>query len=174
MIVSASKRSVSHSVRGSGNRSPSDDTLQALKDARERRTLGERSPQQLDHLLDGFGFRVGVSGRPALTDEKANMPDDAVADLAESREVDEQPLLEQRRQRAVQVGRLCKLPQFLDQPRRRISGTEEIGEDAETIRDLPPETECARLLFRQFIGHSTPYLCRATNVGEKRVGAVRH
>ena len=73
------------------------------------------------------------------------MPDDAVADLAESREMDEEPLLEQRRQRAVQVGRLRKLPEFLDQPRRRIGGTEEIGEDAETILDFAPEAKRARL-----------------------------
>jgi hypothetical protein len=60
----------------------------------------------------------------------------------------EEPLLEQRRQRAVQVGRLRKLPEFLDQPRRCISGTEEIGEYAETICDLAPETKRARLLVR--------------------------
>ena len=121
-------------------------TLEALEDLRERRALGEGPPQHLDHLLDSLGSRVGVSGRPALADEKADVPDDAVADLAESREMDEEPLLEQRRQRAVQVGRLRKLPEFLDQPRRRISGTEEIGEDAETIGDLAPETKRARLL----------------------------
>ena len=88
-----------------------------------------------------------------MADEKADVPDNAVADLAESREVDEQSLLEQRRQRAVQVGGLRKLPQFLRKPRRGISGTEEIGEDAETIRDLAPETKRARLLVRQFIHH---------------------
>ena len=148
MIVSASKRSVSHSLRGSGNRPPRDKTLEALEDLRERRTLGEGPPQQLDHLLDRLGSGVGVSGRPALADEKADVPDDAVADLAESREMDEEPLLEQRRQWAVQVRRLRKLPEFLDQPRRRVSGTEEIGEDAETIRDLAPETKRARLLLR--------------------------
>ena len=107
-----------------------------------------RPPQERGHLLDGFGSRVGVSGRPDLADEKANMPDDAVADLAESREVDEQPLLEQRRQRAVQVRRLRELPQLLDQPRRRFRGTEEIGKDAEPIGDLAPEAKRARLRLR--------------------------
>ena len=123
-------------------------TLEALEDLRERRALGEGPPQHLDHLVDSLGCRVGVSGWPALADEKADVPDNAVADLAESREMDEEPLLEQRRQRAVQVGRLRKLPEFLGQPRRRISGTEEIGEDAETIGDLAPETKRARLLVR--------------------------
>ena len=133
---------------------------------RECRPLGERPPQHLDHLLDGLGSRVGVSGRPALANEKADVPDDAVADFAESREMDEEPLLEQRRQRAVQVGRLRKLPEFLDQPRRRISGTKEIRKDAETIRDLAPEAKRARWLLRQFSVHSTPHLRRldATSV----------
>ena len=148
MIVSASKRSVSHSRARLRQPTAKGHTLEALEDLRERRALGEGPPQHLDHLLDRLGCRVGVSGRPALADEKADVPDDAVADLAESREMDEEPLLEQRRQRAVQVGRLRKLPEFLDQPRRRISGTEEIGEDAETIGDLAPETKRARLLRR--------------------------
>jgi len=82
-----------------------------------------------------------------LADEKADVPDNAVADLAESREMDEQPLLEQRRQRAVQVGGLRKLPQFLRKPRRGISGTEEIGEDAETNGDLAPETKRVRVFL---------------------------
>jgi hypothetical protein len=59
-------------------------TLKPLKDLRECRALGERPPQHLDHLRDGFGFRLGISGRPALADEKADVRDNAVADLAES------------------------------------------------------------------------------------------
>src|SRR6187402_854921 len=97
------------------------DTLEAFKDLHDRRALGERPPQHLDHLVDSLGRRVGVSGWPPLADEKADVADNAVADLAESREMDEKPLLEQRRQRAVQVGRLRKLPQFLGKPRRGIS-----------------------------------------------------
>ena len=53
--------------------------------------------------------------------------------------------IEQRRQRAVQRRRLCKLPEFLDQPRRRVSGTEKIREDAEAIGDLRPEPKSPRL-----------------------------
>jgi hypothetical protein len=86
-----------------------------------------------------------ASASPA--NEKADVADDAVADFAESGEMNEEPLLEQRRQRAVQVGRLGKLPEFLDQPRRGIGGTEEIGEDAEAILDFAPEAKRARLLL---------------------------
>ena len=79
-------------------------TLEALKDIGECRALGEGAPQHVDHLLDGLVSRVSVSSRPAFADEKPDVPDDAVADLAESRQVDEQPLLKERRQRAVQIG----------------------------------------------------------------------
>ena len=89
MIVSASKRSASHSRARLRQPTAKGHTLEALEDIRERRALGNGPPQQLDHLLDRLGYRLGVSGRPALADEKADVPDDAVADLAESREMDE-------------------------------------------------------------------------------------
>ena len=127
-------------------------TLEALEDLGERRALGEGPAQELDHLFDGLRPRVGVAGRPALADEKADVPDDAVADLAESREMDEETLLEKRGQRAVQIRGLRKLPEFLGQPRCRISGTEEIGEDTETICDLTLEAKRAPLLFRWEVG----------------------
>ena len=81
-------------------------TLEALEDLvnagpRGAAAATSRSPARRSR------DRVGVSRRSALADEKADVPDDAVADLAESREMDEQPLLEQRRQRAVQVRRLA-------------------------------------------------------------------
>ncbi len=124
------------------------DALEALETRRECRALGERPPQHLDHLVDGLGFRAGVSGGTALADQKADVPDDAVADLAEPREMNEEPFLEQRRQRAVEVRGPGKLPELLDQARGRFSGTEEIGEDAETIFDLAPEPKRGRLLLR--------------------------
>ena len=109
---------------------------------------GRGRRKHFDHLLDRLVSRVRVSGRSTLADEKADVPDDAVADLAESRKMDKEPLLEQRRQRAVQIGRPRELPEFLNEPRRRLSGAEEIREDAEPILDLAPETKRARLLLR--------------------------
>ncbi len=79
-------------------------TLEPLEYLRERRTLRQGPPQQLQDLLDRLRRRIGVSGRPALADEKADVPDDAVADLTKSRKMDEEPLLEQGRQRVVEVG----------------------------------------------------------------------
>jgi hypothetical protein len=65
-------------------------TLEPFEGGRERYAVGDGPPQDLDRLLDSLGSRIGVSGRPALADEKAAVTDDAVADLAESREMDEQ------------------------------------------------------------------------------------
>src|SRR6185436_1719397 len=117
----------------------------------ELRTRGEGPAQHLDHLLDGLRPGVCVAGRPALTDEKADVPDDAVADLAEAREMDEEALLEERGQWAVEIGGPGKLPEFLDQPWCRICGAEEVGEDPETICDLALETNRA-LLVRRDVG----------------------
>jgi hypothetical protein len=41
-----------------------------------------------------------------LADQKPEVADDAVADLAEPRQIDEQALLEERRQRTVEIGGL--------------------------------------------------------------------
>ena len=52
--------------------------------------------------------------------------DDAVADLAESREMNEEALFEEGGQGVVQITRLGKPPQFLDEPGRAGRGTEEV------------------------------------------------
>ena len=90
-----------------------------------------------------------------MADQKAHVPDDAVANVAESREVNEQAFIEQGGQRAVEICGPGKFPELLDQAGRRVSGTEEIGKDAETVPDLAPETQRARLWFGQFLWDST-------------------
>jgi hypothetical protein len=158
MIVRASKRSASRGVRGSGKRLPGD-----IRSSRSR-TLVSAGPsgsgrRNISITCATVSQRASASpaGRPALADEKADVPHDAVADLTESREMDEEPLLEQRRQRAVQVGRLRKFPELLDQSGRRIRGTEKVGENAEPIGNLAPETMAARVLFRWLMSHATPH-----------------
>lgn len=93
-----------------------------------------------------------------MADEKSDVADDAVADLAESRQMDEQPFLEERRQRAVEVRRLRKLPEFLEQARYGICGAEKIREDAETVFDLAPEPKRSRPLGLCFWGQADPSL----------------
>jgi hypothetical protein len=139
-------------------------TLEALEDRRQGGPLGNGATEPFDDLLDRVGLRSGISGWPPLTDEKAHVPDDAVADLAESRQMDEQALLEQRRERTVQVGRLRELPELLDQSRRGVGGTEEARKNTEAVPDLTPEATRARL-EGHVVDHSAPHLCEAPWTG---------
>jgi hypothetical protein len=65
--------------------------------------VGRRSSVRTEStdLRDGAGISGGVA--VLVTEEKAHVADDAVTDRAESREPDEQPLLEERRHRRVEV-----------------------------------------------------------------------
>ena len=67
------------------------------------------------------------------------MARDAIAHLAEAREVDKQPLLEQRRQRVVQIGEASETPQVLDDL-RVLREPEEVRQQAEAVDDLFPST----------------------------------
>jgi hypothetical protein len=51
-----------------------------------------------------------------LPNKKPNVTRYAVADITESRQVDEQALFEQRGERTVQVGRFREPPKLLDEP----------------------------------------------------------
>jgi hypothetical protein len=51
--------------------------------------------------------------------DHGDMTDNAVANFTEAREMDRQPFLEERRQRAVDIGGLEERPQFFDEPRGR-------------------------------------------------------
>src|SRR5580700_10376991 len=59
------------------------------------------------------------------------MTNDAVADITESRQVNEQALFEQRGERTVQVGRFRESPKFLYEPRRVRGRTEKIWQHSE-------------------------------------------
>src|SRR5882724_3622091 len=63
----------------------------------------------------------------AVAHQKSTMANDAVADWTEARQEDEQPLLEQRGNGAVEIGRLGEVPKLLDDLRRIRSRHEEIG-----------------------------------------------
>ena len=63
------------------------------------------------------------------------MPRDAITHLAEARQVDEQPLLEQGWERVVEVREACKPPQ-VRQDLRVWYESEEVRQQAEAIHDL--------------------------------------
>lgn len=65
--------------------------------------------------------------------QKPEMSQNAVADLAEPRKVNEQPLLEERWQRIVQIGKTGKSPEVVGDLRM-------FGSQAKEIRDNPEST----------------------------------
>jgi hypothetical protein len=58
--------------------------------------------------------------------QESTMSDDAVAYLAEAREIHKQPLFEDGRDWIVEIGRIRKFPQLLDDLRRVGRGTKEV------------------------------------------------
>ena len=54
----------------------------------------------------------------AVAHQKSTVANDAVAGLAEARQEDEQPLLEERRNGTVEISRLGEVPKPLDDLRR--------------------------------------------------------
>ena len=62
---------------------------------------GERCPQKPNHLFNTLDVGLWITGGVTQSDQKSEMTQNAVADLAEPRKVNEQALLEERRQRIV-------------------------------------------------------------------------
>src|SRR6185369_1653957 len=75
----------------------------------------------------------------AIADQKSAVADDAVTDCAEARYKDEQPLLEQRRNGALDVGRPGEVPEFLDDLRRIRGRHEKIRYQPEAPGDFAVE-----------------------------------
>src|SRR6476660_4037618 len=67
----------------------------------------------------------------AVTHQKSAVTNDAVADLAEARQIDEQALLEERGDRVGAISRLGEVPKLLDNLRRIRGRHEEIRHEPE-------------------------------------------
>ena len=95
-----------------------------------------------------------------MADQEADVADDAVTDLAKSGQMDEETLLEQRGQRAVKVGRLCKIPETIDQSGRGCRGAEEVRKHSQPFGDQA-------LQFRSLIRRSANFelWCTTTACG---------
>ena len=102
----------------------------------------QRPFQQREGLFDRVRCSGRIAARPALADEKSHVAHDAVPNLTEPRQVDEQALLEERRQGVVEVTGLGKAPQLLNQFRRRGGCAEEVGQDTEAFPDLRRKLLC--------------------------------
>ena len=153
--------------------------FEPCKGCRECRVFRNGPVQQLDNVIDSVQRRAGISGWATVPGQEANVPDDAVADPTESGEVNEQALLEQRGQRAVEIGGPGKFPEFLDQAGCRVSGAEEIGKNAETVGDLAPKRRVYPLI-RHMVRHTRLPACECrraqpngwTAMAEAAVGAT--
>ena len=75
----------------------------------------------------------------AAPHQKGAVAHDATAHIAKAREIDEQPLLEERGNRVVEVSGLGKLPKPFDDLWRVRGGGEEVWHQAETACHLLPE-----------------------------------
>ena len=95
-----------------------------------------RAPQQADDLRYRHRLSVGIPRCPAKPQQKAAMANDAIARLAKAGEVNKQALLEEARDRRVQIGRLRELPQLAHDGGRIRRGAEEIWHQAKARCDL--------------------------------------
>lgn len=98
------------------------------------------APKQGRHLSDRVRLCCRIAGRAAAAEEKARVSDDAVANRTEAGEMDEQALLEERRQRVVQVAAGGERPQVLRDLGRRSGTAKEVGHDAEAAFDVRLES----------------------------------
>jgi hypothetical protein len=105
---------------------------------------------EANDLADGLNGAVGVSGGPPQTQKESGVPGDAVAHVAEPREIHEQPFLEKGRLKVVQVGEARERPQVGRDFRRLRRQAEEVRQHAEAPLDVRVE-----LCQRGDVGRST-------------------
>src|SRR5688572_24905819 len=84
----------------------------------------------------------------AAPQQKSAVANDAIADRAEAREKNEQPLFEERGNGIVEIRRLGEIPELLDDLRRIPRRHEEIGNQSKAPRDV-----LMKRASRQQIGH---------------------
>jgi hypothetical protein len=89
--------------------------------------------QTLNNVGNTLGTRSRIACRTAKSHQKTNMATNAIADSAKARQVDEKTLLENGRQRIVEVGSLCESPQILSNLGSRRCETEEIRKNPESL-----------------------------------------
>ena len=96
----------------------------------------ERALQQTNDLVYRHSRRTGIASRPTKSQQEAAMPSNAIAHFAEAGEVNKKPLLEERRDRGVQIGRLREQPEFAHDQRGVRGRAEKIRNKAKARCDL--------------------------------------
>ena len=162
-------RSSSCEVSGEGQSIGCCDGFQSGK-RRASVFLGRDGPlQQTNDLADRHCRRIGIARRPTKPQQEAAVSRNAIAHFAEAGEVDKEPLLEERWDRGVQIGRLRELPQFANNEGRVRRRAEKIRNKTKARCDLALEVFlAARLGIRCVSGKSgtidmvTPFHCAHT------------
>src|ERR1700727_661724 len=96
--------------------------------------LGRKiSPQPRQHFVDRLWQALCVTRGTAQTYQEPKMSGDTVPDLAEKGQINKQPLLQQRRQRIVQVRELSESPQILCNLRIVRREAEEVWQNAKSF-----------------------------------------
>ena len=92
---------------------------------------GKRTPQEVDNIHNALGLNRCVSCRSPKSDQEAHMSGYAVANSTEARQVNKQPLLENRRHGVVEISGLSESPQLFGNLRRFGSEAKKVREDSE-------------------------------------------
>ena len=107
----------------------------AIQAARESQLqfffAGKRAPHQADDIHNALRLNRGVPCRAAKSDEEAHMSGYAVANSTETRQVNKQPLLENRWHGIVEISGLGKSPQLFGDLRRFGSEAKKVWKDSE-------------------------------------------
>jgi hypothetical protein len=96
-----------------------------------------------------LGLNCGVPRRSPESDEEAHMAGYAVAHSTETRQINKQPLLENRRHGIVEISGLSKSPQLLGNLRRFGSETKKVWKDPEAA--FNPRRQSCRNLFGRWM-----------------------
>jgi hypothetical protein len=97
---------------------------------------GKRTPEQVDNIHNALGLNRGVSCRSPKSDQEAHMSGYAVANSTEARQVNKQPLFENRRHGIVEICGLSESPQLFGNFRRFGSEAEKVRKDSEAAFNL--------------------------------------
>ena len=89
--------------------------------------------KQLDHVRHALRAHIGVASRTAKSHQETRVTGDAVANCAKAGQVNKKPLLKNRGEGIIEVGRLCECPKFCCDLGSFRCEAKEIRDDPESL-----------------------------------------
>lgn len=127
-----------------------------------------------DDRSDALGRRVAVACAVAEADEEADVTGDAVTDFAKAGQINEQSLLEQRRQRIIEIAELGEPPQARGDLRRPVREPEEVRQHSHPALDLGIEGRVDRRRVALLDGdHGSKYTRTMVVIAAPEIGMER-